>query len=174
MEQVRSFWKHCSTCKAEIPFGARYQACNVSTCNRGNTALAFCSVECWDAHVPLLRHRDAWSVEQRAPSRDEWLREQAREREERERREARASAPQPASPATASPTTPQPLRSADEVPRDILIVASKLKAYIRARSGMNTSDAVMEVLSDVVRGLCDRAIEKAAQAGRKTVLDRDF
>src|SRR5690606_26309649 len=71
MEQVRSFWKHCSTCKAEIPFGARYQACNVSTCNRGNTALAFCSVECWDAHVPLLRHRDAWSVEQRAPSRDE-------------------------------------------------------------------------------------------------------
>ncbi|MEW6271113.1 MAG: hypothetical protein AB1689_17665 [Thermodesulfobacteriota bacterium] len=169
MQEERSFWKHCSTCKAEIPFRARYQACNVSTCNRGHTALAFCSVECWDSHVPLLRHRDAWSVEQTAPSREEWLREQAREREERERREARATAPQPA-----VPPASQPVRRSDDVPRDVLIVASKLKAYIRARSGMNTSDAVLEVLSDAVRGLCDGAIDKAAQAGRKTVLDRDF
>jgi histone H3/H4 len=120
----------------------------------------------------LLRHRDAWSVEQTAPSRDEWLREQAKEqtqersREERERREARV--------APSSAAAPTPVLRSDDLPRDVLIVASKLKAYIRARSGMNTSDAVMEVLSDVVRSLCDRAVEKAAQAGRKTVLDRDF
>jgi len=166
MDTQRSFWKHCSTCKSEIPFRARYQACNVSTCNRGHTALAFCSVECCDSHVPLLRHREAWAVEQTAPSREEWLRDQAKEQDDRERREVRAAAP----PAAAA----QPLRKADDVPRDVLIVASKLKAYVRARSGMNTSDSVMDALSDAVRALCDRAIDKAAQAGRKTVLDRDF
>lgn len=168
----RSYWKHCSACKTEIPFGGRYQACNVSTCNRGRTALAFCSVECWDSHVPLLRHRDAWSIEKRAPTREEWEREQAEEREAEERRAAApAPRPEPQAPARAASLPP---RAATDVPREILVVASKLKAYIRARSGMNTSDAVLEVLSDRLRELCDRAIEKAAQAGRKTVLDRDF
>ena len=57
---------------------------------------------------------------------------------------------------------------------DILIVVSKLKKYIRARSGMNTSDNVMEVLSAHLRRICDRAIQKANEEGRKTVLDRDF
>jgi len=163
----RSFWKHCSTCKKELPFRARYHACNVSTCNRGHTALAFCSVECWDSHVPLLRHRDAWAVEQTAPSREEWQREQQEEAAAQERREARAAAP---------PPEPRPLapRGAADVPHDVLIVVSKLKAYVRARSGMNTSDGVIDVLSDKVRELCDRAVEKAAQAGRKTLLDRDF
>jgi len=163
----RTFWKHCSTCKKEIPFRARYQACNVSTCNRGHTALAFCSVDCWDSHVPLLRHRDAWAVEQTAPTREEWEREQSEERVQEERREARAAAP---------PPDPRPLapRGATDVPHDVLIVVSKLKAYVRARSGMNTSDTVVDVLSDKVRELCDRALERAAQAGRKTLLDRDF
>lgn len=163
----RSFWKHCSTCKKELPFRARYHACNVSTCNRGHTALAFCSVECWDSHVPLLRHRDAWSVEQTAPSREEWQREQQEEVAAQERREARAAAP---------PSEPRPLAPHDaaDVPHDVLIVVSKLKAYVRARSGMNTSDQVIDVLSDKVRELCDQALEKAAQAGRKTLLDRDF
>lgn len=165
----RTFWKHCSTCKKEIPFRARYHACNVSTCNRGHTALAFCSVDCWDSHVPLLRHRDAWAVEQTAPSREEWQREQAEEAAAQERREARASAP----PASVTPT-PLPHVPPGDLPHDVLIVVSKLKAYVRARSGMNTSDGVVDVLSDKVRALCDAAIEKAAQAGRKTVLDRDF
>jgi hypothetical protein len=165
----RTFWKHCSTCKKEIPFRARYHACNVSTCNRGHTALAFCTVECWDSHVPLLRHRDAWAVEQTAPTREEWQREQADEAAAAERREARAAAPPPG----ASPT-PLPRVAASDLPHDVLIVVSKLKAYVRARSGMNTSDAVVDVLSDKVRELCDRAVEKAAQAGRKTLLDRDF
>ena len=57
---------------------------------------------------------------------------------------------------------------------DVLIVASKLKAYIRDKSGMNTSAEVMDVLSDRVRRLCDTAIANAQAAGRKTVLDRDF
>ena len=56
----------------------------------------------------------------------------------------------------------------------MLIVASKLKNYIRAKSGMNCSSAVMEALSTRVRQLCDVAIEKAKAEGRKTVMDRDF
>lgn len=57
---------------------------------------------------------------------------------------------------------------------EVLVVVSKLKGYIRTKSGMNTSGNVAPVLSDIVRGLCDQAIEKAREAGRKTVMDRDF
>jgi histone H3/H4 len=57
---------------------------------------------------------------------------------------------------------------------ETLIVASKLKNYIRAKSGMNTSGAVIEVLSGKVRQLADQAIEAAKRDGRKTVMDRDF
>jgi histone H3/H4 len=39
---------------------------------------------------------------------------------------------------------------------------------------MNTSDGVVEVLSDHLRKLCVEAIRNAARDGRKTVLDRDF
>jgi histone H3/H4 len=61
-----------------------------------------------------------------------------------------------------------------DVPHDILVVASKLKKYVKARSGMSTSDKVMAVLSDRIRGLCDEAIRNAASDGRKTLMDRDF
>ena len=57
---------------------------------------------------------------------------------------------------------------------EVLVVASKLKSYIRTKSGMNTSGAVMDALSQKVRELCDRAIETAKSEGRKTVMDRDF
>lgn len=57
---------------------------------------------------------------------------------------------------------------------EILVVASKVKNHIRTRSGMNTSSAVMAVLSERVRRLCDQAIERARSEGRKTVMDRDF
>ena len=63
---------------------------------------------------------------------------------------------------------------AGEVPREVLVVVSKLKGYIKARSGMNTSDGVIPVLSDEIRKMCDRAIENATRDGRKTVMDRDF
>ena len=60
-------WRRCSTCKAEIGFGRPYFACSVSTCNRKRTGLVFCSVDCWDAHLPTARHREAWAVEKVAP-----------------------------------------------------------------------------------------------------------
>jgi hypothetical protein len=64
--------------------------------------------------------------------------------------------------------------SSDDLPEDVLVVVSKLKAYVKARSGMNTSDGVVDVLSAKIRKLCDAAIEVAQTEGRKTVLDRDF
>jgi histone H3/H4 len=57
---------------------------------------------------------------------------------------------------------------------ETLVVASKLKNYIREKSGMNTSAAVIDVLSNKLRALCDEAVERAKQDGRKTVMDRDF
>ena len=58
--------------------------------------------------------------------------------------------------------------------KEILVVASKVKNYVRAQSDMNTSSAAMDVLSDRIRALCDQAIENARRDGRKTVKDRDF
>ena len=60
-------WEKCSMCKKTIPWGARWYKCSVSTCNRLRFQLQFCSVECWDAHVPGQRHRSAHCTEQIAP-----------------------------------------------------------------------------------------------------------
>jgi hypothetical protein len=177
------FWRKCSSCKKPIGFKQLYWVCNVSTCNRKRTGLIFCSVACWDAHNPMMNHRDSWAEERRSPSEAEWRQEQDELRLET----ARAEAPAPA----AKPSTPTPMRASypsvapsrpSEITSgapDILIVASKLKAYVRARSRergleMNTSDAVMKRLSTQVRKWCDQGIDRAQAEGRKTVLDRDF
>ena len=58
---------------------------------------------------------------------------------------------------------------------EILVVASKTKDFIRNSSGgMNTSAAVMKVLSDKVRELCNQAIQRAKDDKRKTVMEKDF
>ena len=57
---------------------------------------------------------------------------------------------------------------------DVLVVASKVKGYIRERSGMNTSANSLQALSDKIRFMCDAAIESARNDRRKTVKDRDF
>jgi hypothetical protein len=170
-------WRRCSSCKNPIGFGAQHWVCNVSTCNRPRTGLIFCTVSCWDGHLAVVRHRESWALERRAPSQAEWQREQAAEKAS----PATTGAPTPPS-VTASPSERSPRRvlppparrEPDPLERDVLIVISKLKNYVRARSGFNTSDRVVEPLSDAVRGLCERAIEKARAEGRKTVLDRDF
>ena len=58
--------------------------------------------------------------------------------------------------------------------KEVLVVASKVKNYIKAQGDMKTSSAVLEVLSDRIRSLCEQAMENARNDGRKTVLDRDF
>jgi hypothetical protein len=77
-----------------------------------------------------------------------------------------------ASPATAAAVEGS-VKLAEVTDRDVLIVVSKMKKYIKDRSGMNCSDAVAEILSDHVRLLCDDAIRAAGRDDRKTVLDRD-
>lgn len=58
--------------------------------------------------------------------------------------------------------------------KEVLVVASKIKAYIKDKGDMKTSATVLDVLSDRLRALCDQAVESARSDGRKTVLDRDF
>ena len=159
-------WRRCSACKKPISLGATYWVCNVSTCNRTRTALAFCSVTCWEVHLPEAHHREAWALERTAP---------------KTAGEAAGAAPaKPAAPR--APTERQGERrlvrpaaasSRPAAPREILIIASRLKDYILARSGFHTSESVLHPLSDAVRHLCDEAILKAEREGRRTVLDRD-
>jgi hypothetical protein len=174
-------FRPCSSCKTPIGFGALYWVCNVSTCNRPRTGLLFCTVSCWDAHLSVVNHRESWAVERHAPSRAEWEREQAAEQASAGPGPASvAPFPKPASAAVAPAPAPRRIlapsapKAPDPAEREVLIVASRLKAYVLARSGFNTSDRVLEPLSEVVRLHCDRAIEKARAEGRKTVLDRDF
>jgi histone H3/H4 len=158
-------YKLCSECKKPLAFLADFYRCSVSTCNRKRTGLFFCSVSCWDAHVPMMRHRDAWAEKAVAPSRESYLAELAEEAEEEEERQADEAADKARRIVGLSD---------DGLPKDVLIVVSKLKAYVKARSGMSTSDTAMEVLSKHLRKLCDEAIRHAGTAGRKTVMDRDF
>jgi histone H3/H4 len=57
---------------------------------------------------------------------------------------------------------------------EVLVVASKIKTYIKDQGDMKTSGSVLEALSDRLRRMCDEAIDSARNDGRKTVLDRDI
>ncbi len=57
---------------------------------------------------------------------------------------------------------------------NILVVASKIKKYIKSTSGLNTSAQVMEQLSIKVEELCLNAIKNAVESKRKTVMDKDY
>ncbi len=190
-------WRRCSACKNPILLNAKYWVCSVSTCNRKRTGLAFCSVSCWEVHLPVANHREAWAVEEKAPRSGSYV-------EDTNRESARASRPaatrtSPTRPAAASkpsrPSKPavEPVgrsagsiepqrtpakappseRQADAVEKEILIIVSRMKDYIRWKSGFNTSDRAAAPLSEIVRKACNEAIETAERDGRKTVLDRD-
>lgn len=160
MRTDESFWRKCSSCKVPIEFKAKYYVCSVSTCNALRTGYVFCNVSCFEKHLPGARHRDAGAVEKIAGNTPYSAEEPL------------ASSPQRKM-AISSPNV-SAIQSKNQIPKDILVVASKLKDYIKARSEMNTSQSVMDILSDQIRRLCDDAIDKARIAGRKTVLDRDF
>lgn len=163
IEPSTTRFKNCATCKKEIGFGTKYYQCSVSTCQRRNTDFAFCTHECWDSHVPTFRHKDAWALEVTSPSLVQFqAHAKALQSEEVERQMASEKKSEPLIP------------SGDLSTDDILVVASKLKGYVRAKSGMSTSADTMEVLSDKLRLMCDQAIIRAQQAGRKTLMGRDF
>lgn len=145
-------WRRCSACKKDIALGAVHWVCSVSTCNRKRTGLVFCSVDCWEIHLPTERHREAWAVEARAPKTPD----------------PPEGAPPGKSSGDAKSSTAKASSGAD-----ILVVASRLKDYVKSSSGFNTSDRVLPVLSKALRAICDEAIENARRAERQTVLDRD-
>jgi histone H3/H4 len=144
-----NFWRKCSTCKKPIRFGAVYWICSVSTCNRKRSGMVFCSDTCWDVHVPVMNHRESSCMERKAP------------------------AQQPTGPVSGG--RPASSSSDSSSPEDeILVVASKLKDYIRQQAGMNTSGNVLTALSDYIRTLSDAAIVKARADGRETVMAQDL
>jgi histone H3/H4 len=138
--------------------------CSVSTCNRKRTGMVFCTVSCWEIHLPVANHREAWALDKVAPS------------EAQAKAEASGDKPPRAAPTRriARSAVPEATRGGSDASLEVLIVASRLKDYVRAKSGMATSDRVLEPLSRIVRQVCDRAIRNAERDGRKTVLDRDI
>jgi hypothetical protein len=150
------YWRKCGSCKKEIGFNTIYQSCSVSTCSK----TAFCSVDCWDMHVPILNHKNAWAEEGRSPS------------------QAAAQAEAPVRRIIVSPTqnTPNlaPTSKSGPMDHEVLIVASKLKQYVKDKYDLNTSADVMDALSQEVRRITDRAVDKARADGRKTLMSRDF
>lgn len=161
-ENQTATWKRCGVCKRDIGFDEDFYECSVSTCTSSRSHPVFCSVTCWEEHVPVMRHRDAWAEQKRSPSKD--------------RQDAASAAEGAGAPRriVVDPGVVPRAVPGSDLPMDVLLVASKLKAYIRARSGMNTSESVLEELSNIVRRHADRAIEQARADGRKTVMDRDF
>ena len=163
MSDSDAAYKRCSTCKTPIEYGAEHYLCSVSTCNRPKLGLFFCSLPCWEAHVPEARHRDAWAEQHKAPTRAQTV-------AANEQQPAPARARVVVTPVAQQASTHDETDSED----DVLVVVSKLKRYVRMRSEMNTSDTVVTPLSNHLRQLCNEAIRNAARDGRKTVLDRDF
>jgi histone H3/H4 len=146
-----SYWRKCGSCKKEIGFNVIYQVCSVSSCSKH----VFCSVNCWDMHNPIMNHKSSWAEEMRSPRREDAL-------------------PQaPEAPRRVIIASKQTISSSQES-QEVLIVASKLKQYIKDKYDMNTAGSVMDTLSKNVRRLTDRAAEKAKSEGRKTIMDRDF
>ncbi|MFK7871819.1 MAG: hypothetical protein AB8C84_01430 [Oligoflexales bacterium] len=132
---MNNFWKKCGPCGKEITHQTAYFACGTSSCQKS----AFCSLSCWNAHIPLMKHKDAWAEERISPGLND-TRDQNTQ-----------------------------IKSTD-----VLVVASKLKAYIKESSGLNTSASALTRLSDIIRLQSDKAMKNAKNEGRKTVLDRDF
>ena len=58
--------------------------------------------------------------------------------------------------------------------KEILVITSKVKSYIKSKGGLKTSAPAIDALSDKVREICDRAIENAKKDKRRTLKDRDI
>ena len=148
---MSDYWKKCAVCKKEIGFQRIYQKCSISTCRKS----AFCGVDCWAVHDSVMGHKSAYAEEERSPAFSD------HSESEKPRRRI-VSSPSPSS------------STASNLPLDTLIVVSKLKAYVKAKSEMNTSGDVADELSNFVRALVNRAVEEAHKDGRKTLMARDF
>lgn len=159
MNPAENFWRKCSTCKKEIGFRAKYYECSVSTCTGLRTGYVFCSVSCWEVHLPGAKHRDAGAIEKISPS-------------------IGHGPAEPAGPkriiVSGTPAFSPQSSKKSSMSNEVLVVVSKMKQYIRDVSEYNTSEDVNQILSEMIRSECDKAIAKARADGRKTVMARDF
>lgn len=146
-------WRKCGVCKKSINLGAIYQKCSISSCRKN----AYCSVDCWSVHDSVMGHKSAFAEEERAPT----TMPSEGSSGDAPRRRIVASGAKPSS-------------NDQNLPMDVLIVVSKLKAYVKAKSDMNTSGDVADELSKFVRVLVNEALENARAEGRKTLMARDF
>lgn len=148
-------WRKCGSCKKDILLGKTYQACEVTSCKKH----VFCSVNCWNLHREIMNHKSAGAIEMRAPF------------------EAGPDAEEIQAPRRIM-VNPNQVKSTQgkttSMDAEVLIVASKLKQYIKEKYDLNTSANVMESLSNIVRIAADKASQNAISQGRKTLMDRDF
>ena len=153
MNSEINYWRKCASCKKEIGLGKAYQVCEVSNCKKH----VFCTVSCWNLHNEIMNHKSAGAIEMTAPYKHE---------------EENISAPRRILVNPASIQTKTGVSTSMDA--EILIVASKLKQYVKEKHDLSTSANVMDMLSNIVRRATDRASEKAISQGRKTLMDRDF
>ena len=159
-------WKNCSSCKQPITLRSKYYVCSVSSCNVRNTNYVFCSIPCFDKHVPVERHKSAGAIEEVAPA-------------TLEAQNKHASAPnkQVAAPKGQRRIigTQQSKPSNKQISKggDILVIASRFKEFISQQSEFNTSASVMNALSDHLRHVAMQAIDNAREDGRRTVMEQD-
>lgn len=159
----QNYWRNCIACKKEINFSNLYYKCSVVSCDKKRSPAQFCSVDCWDIHRSIMNHKNAGAEEYHSPSKDKWVAQQASESKVRiVRAEKKEMDSDPV------------VASGDFNEEDILIVASKLKAYVKGKTGLNTSADVMPALSQIMREVCDKAAQNAHREGRKTLMARDF
>lgn len=175
MNVALTVWRKCSTCKKDISVNSKYYECSVSTCTGQRTGYVFCSVSCWEVHLPGAKHRDAGAVEKKSPAFSEVS---PAVQSSGAASSGVSSSPQRriiVSPlSSASSTAPNVAGKKSPMSNEVLVVVSKMKQYIRDISEMNTSEDVNQLLSDIVRTECEKAITNARADGRKTVMARDF
>jgi hypothetical protein len=166
MSENFQVWRKCSTCKKDILLNTKYYECSVSTCTGQRTGYVFCTIPCWEVHLPGAKHRDAGAIEKKSPQQATPVSSAAALEVTPGSGQRRIIISQPSSAAT--------VKTASTMSNEVLVVVSKMKQYIRDISEMNTADEVSQKLSEIIRIHCDRAMENARADGRKTVMARDF
>ena len=151
---TNSYFKKCGKCQKVIDFGHIYQQCSITSCKK----LAYCSVDCWEYHNEVMGHKNAYCTEEKAPKNFE------------------PSSDLNGRKILLTPSGKSPTESSNDTDNenDILIVASKLKNFVKNKFDLNTSAEVMDTLSQMVRQICQDAAYRAKADGRKTLMSRDF
>jgi histone H3/H4 len=160
MDINQNIWKKCSSCKKPIGLDSIYYECSVSTCTGDRTGYVFCSIACFEVHLPGAKHRSAGAIEKRSPLKVVPV--------EAAKRIIIQTSQIP------NGITPNQHTAKSTMEHEVLVVVSKMKQYIKDVSEMNTSEDVNHVISSMIRSQLDRAIENARREGRKTVMARDF